>query len=105
MSLIQRLLGLLVGSAYGVFGVIEVLKPEVIAKHFLDLPSQPSSEADRAVSLLGRLLGARDLTIAVLVLGFQYAAKYREAGIVIVAGTILCYADALAVWSARGPRP
>ncbi|GAB1317317.1 hypothetical protein MFIFM68171_07527 [Madurella fahalii] len=99
------MLGLSVGLGYGVFGAVEIWKPQIIAAHFLALPLEPSQEADRAISLLGRLLGARDLTVAALIFGFYHMAQYREMGNVIMAGTIICYADALAVWSTKGPGP
>lgn len=99
-----RLLGLSVGIGYAVFGTIEVLKPRMIAKHLLHIPSQPSEQADRAVSLLVPLLGARDLSIAAVIFWFHHAGRFRESGVVILAGTILCYADAFAVWSSKGLR-
>ncbi|KAL2024844.1 hypothetical protein VTK56DRAFT_5665 [Thermocarpiscus australiensis] len=99
-----RLLGLSVGIGYGLFGAVHVLRPRTITKHLLGLPSEPSEQADRVISVMAPLLGARDITVAALIFGFHHMRKYREMGIVIVAGTILCCADAVAVWAGKGPR-
>ncbi len=99
-----RLLGLSVGVGYGIFGAAEALRPRESAKHFLDIQCTPGDAADSAVAKLLPLLGARDLSIAALIFSFHRMRQDREMGMVILAGTILCYADTLVVWSAKGVR-
>ena len=99
-----RLLGLSVGIGYGIFGTLEALRPHESAKHFLGIRCTPGEAAHGAVAKLVPLLGARDLSIAALIFSFHRMRQDREMGMVILAGTILCYADTLVAWSAKGVR-
>jgi hypothetical protein len=101
----SRLLGLSVGAGYAGFGVWQVFFPQHAAKTLFDYEAPDSTEGGRMVSLLHRLLGSRDLTLAATIFTFFSLRQERAAGIVIVSGTILCYADALAIYLRRGLAP
>ncbi|KAH8682728.1 hypothetical protein BX600DRAFT_506291 [Xylariales sp. PMI_506] len=117
-----RALGLGVAVGYAGLGFYQVMDPGRAAVEFYDIPHRRAAPAvpvgsddDSAtaaaaaaarhraeVTTLVRLLGARDLSFAAVILGFAYGEKYKEAGSVILGGMILCAADVVAVWRAKG---
>lgn len=98
-----RALGLTVGTGYAFFGIFEVFKPFTMVRLLMDTPPKPSRETESTISVLGPLLGARDLSIAASIFALYRMGRDREMGVVIVAGTILCYADATAIWLFKSP--
>ncbi|KAH8881659.1 hypothetical protein GQ53DRAFT_832161 [Thozetella sp. PMI_491] len=100
-----RLLGLSVGMGYVFFGTFEIVYPAKAGKEILDIPKKPSPEASEMVSLLAPLMGARDLSIAAAIFTFYAFGQGREMGVVIVAGTVLCVADAVAIGIYKGLAP
>lgn len=108
-----RVLGLSVASGYTGLGLFAFCLPHRAAfQYFVIQPRDDDFEEDdnkvtsvtAAVSLLVPLIGARDLSIAAALWTLGYTAKWREFGTVVVAGSILCAADAIAIWKHRGPR-
>jgi hypothetical protein len=100
-----RVLGLSVGAGYAGFGAWMALFPRHAAKTMFDYEGPESTEAGKMVTLLHQLLGSRDLTLAATIFTFLYRRQEKAAGIVIVSGTILCYADAIAIYVRRGLAP
>lgn len=106
-------LGLSVAASYTGLGLLQCFVPQTTAKILFDIPTTettPSKKADVAranpdstvVALVTPLMGARDLTIAAALFAFSREGKTREMGTLILAGTILCVADVLAVWKRKG---
>lgn len=100
-----RLLGLSVGAGYAGFGAWMTLFPRHAAKTIFDYEGPESTEGGKMVTLLHQLLGSRDLTLAATIFTFLYRRQEKAAGIVIVSGTILCYADAIGIYIRRGLAP
>jgi len=108
-----RVLGLSVASGYTGLGLFAFCLPHRAAfQYFAIQPRDDDFEDDdnkvtsvtAAVSLLVPLIGARDLSIAAALWTLGYTAKWGEFGTIVVAGSILCAADAIAIWKYRGPR-
>lgn len=105
-----RMLGLSVAAVYTALGTFEIIFPRRAAKEFFALP-EPSAKGTKAedtavsgaVALMMPLLGARDLTLAAALCTFASLGKWRDYGIVVMAGTILCAADCAVIWRRRGP--
>lgn len=93
-----RTLGLSVAVSYAGLGIFDILLPHQAANHFFGLP--PSDPVTRLMPLLG----ARGLSIAAALFAFARQGKNPEMGVVILAGTILCLWDAVAIWQAQGPQ-
>jgi len=100
-----RLLGLSVGAGSAGFGIWQVFFPRHAAKTLFEYEASESTEAGKLISVLHQLLGSRDLTLAATIFTFFSLRQERAAGIVIVSGTILCYADAVAIYLRRGLAP
>ncbi|OIW25970.1 hypothetical protein CONLIGDRAFT_717629 [Coniochaeta ligniaria NRRL 30616] len=100
-----RILGLSVGAGYAGFGVWMALFPRHAAKTIFGYEGPESTEAGKMVSLLHQLLGSRDLTLAATIFIFLYRRQEKAAGMVIVSGTTLCYADAIGIYVRRGFAP
>jgi hypothetical protein len=93
-----RLLGLSVGLGYVGFATYGGIFPHRMVHDMLGLPEAgKSADQDMAVGLLTPLMAARDLTIATIIFTFFGTGQDWEMGLVIVSGTILCYADVLAM--------
>lgn len=97
-----RALGLSVAVGYTSFGALELLWPARAGRELLDIEPGQDAGADSTVALMGRLLGARDLSIAAALFALHHGRRHREMGVVIVAGTIVCLADAVAVGVRKG---
>lgn len=97
-----RTLGLSVGLGYAGSGLYQCLLPLDAGKRIFRIDSERSDEVQKAVELYEPLIGARDLSVAAAILAFFYSRQNREMGVVIVAGTILCYADVIALALRRG---
>lgn len=97
-----RLLGLSVAASYVALGVIDCLMPHRAAEEFFGIA--PGDAESGAVPLLLPLIGARGLSIGATLFVFARQRKYAEMGTVILAGSILCVADAVAIWRAKGPQ-
>ncbi len=97
-----RLLGLSVGMGYVFFGTFEIVLPTRAAKVFLDVPKKPSPPADETVTPLGPLIGPRDYSIAAAIFAFYRMGQDKEMGVVILARTILCMVDAVAIGLHKG---
>lgn len=93
-----RTLGLSVAASYAALGALDVLLPYRAGYEFFGLP--PSDAVGRLVPLLG----VRDLAIAAALFALARQGKGPEMGTVILAGTILCVWDAVAIWQAKGPK-
>ncbi|KAK2774756.1 hypothetical protein CKAH01_13090 [Colletotrichum kahawae] len=93
-----RTLGLSVAASYATLGALDVFLPYRAGYEFFGLP--PSD----AVAQLMPLLGIRDLAIAGALFALARQGKGPEMGTVILAGTILCVWDAVAIWQAKGPK-
>jgi hypothetical protein len=100
-----RLLGMSVGVGYAGFGIWQLFFPQHAAKTLFKFEARESSEASGLISVLHQLLGSRDLTLAATIFTFFSLRQERAAGIVIVSGTFLCYADAVAIYLRRGLAP
>jgi len=98
-----RVLGLTVGTGYTLFGIFEVFRPLTAVRLLMDTPPKPSRETESTISVLGPLLGARDLSIAASIFALHSMGRDREMDVVIVTGTILCYADAITIWLFKSP--
>lgn len=96
-----RLLGLGVAAGYASFGTFETLFPSRAAKELLDIDDTDPKIKD-TVSSVFPLLGARDFTIAAALYTFYHTRKDKEMGAVILAGTILCAADTVAIGFRKG---
>jgi len=99
-----RLLGLSVAAGYTAFGAFEILVPAKAMKEMFAIEPKKNPEVDETVSLVAPLLGARDLSIAAAIFVLHHAKWDRAMGVVIVSGTILCFADAVAVGYRKGPQ-
>ena len=97
-----RALGLTVAVAYTGFGVFESFLPAKAAREFFGIQPRAKAEVDDAVSVMVPLMGARDFTISAAMLTFWYYEKDWELGVVILAGSILCVADSIAIFNRRG---
>ncbi|KAF6827580.1 hypothetical protein CMUS01_08948 [Colletotrichum musicola] len=95
-------LGLSVAASYIALGVMDCIAPQRAAEEIFGIA--PTDEGSRAVRVFVPLLGARGLSIGAALLVLARQGKGPEMGIVILAGTILCVADVIAVWRAKGPR-
>ena len=81
-------------AAWEYFGIEDVAPPTTVT-------AAPARRAD-AVPLLMPLLGARDISIGAALCAFAYAGRWREAGTLVLAGTVLCAADVVAIWKTKG---
>ena len=97
-----RLLGLSVGMGYVFFGSLEILRPAKVITELMGIPKHPSPEATAVVSVLSPLMGSRDLAIATTIFALYHMGRDKEMGVTILAGTILGYADAMAVGIYKG---
>ncbi|EOO02360.1 hypothetical protein UCRPA7_2105 [Phaeoacremonium minimum UCRPA7] len=97
-----RALGLTVGVAYTGFGIVETLLPAQAAREFFGIQPRAKAEVDDAVSVMVPLMGARDFSLSAAMLTFWYYGKDWELGVVILAGSILCVADSIAIFNRRG---
>jgi hypothetical protein len=127
-----QVLGLSVAAGYTALGLFEILIPARAAEELFAVASDPGrkehtepsataataspaggaaktvtmtqtqTQQSELVSLLLPLLGARDLSFAAALFSFGYAGQWREFGTVVLAGTILCAADVVAVWRSKG---
>jgi len=115
-----RALGLSVAAGYTSLGLFATLAPRRAAAELFGIitppataknssstttssTSSPATQDGAVVPLLMPLLGARDLSIAAALWALAYAGKWREAGTLVLAGTVLCAADVYVVWKCRGP--
>lgn len=112
-----RILGLSIAVGYTAFGLFAVCLPQRAALEYFAIPPRArsatktlpdgqvgakiTSTAD-AVDLLMPLLGARDISIGAALWALAYAGKWQEFGTVVVAGTVLCVADGVAIWKFGG---
>ena len=106
-----RVLGLSVAAGYTSLGLFAVCLPQRAALEYFAVPPRPRAEAQKphgptrarvastadAVDLLMPLLGARDLSIGAALWALAYMERWREFGTVVVAGTVLCLADGVAI--------
>ncbi|KAB5584743.1 hypothetical protein GE09DRAFT_1209389 [Coniochaeta sp. 2T2.1] len=100
-----RLLGLSVGAGYAGFGVWQMAFPRHAAMTIFGFDASETTESGKFVSLLHQLLGSRDLALAATIFTFFYCRQDKAAGIVIISGTVLCYADALGIYLRKGLGP
>lgn len=115
-----RVLGLAVATGYAGLGTFASLFPLQAADLYWAIRSSSSSTAKTAmdkhtrssistsptaadVALLMRLLGARDLSIALAMALLAREGQWRAVGIVDLAGVLLYAADVGAIWDRRGP--
>jgi hypothetical protein len=101
-------LGLSVAASYASLGMFAIVLPHRAAYEFFGLsepvtPATPKRNDGSTITLLMRLLGARDISIALALSALGYTGRWRELGTVILAGSILCAADCVAIWRAKGP--
>ncbi|KAK1833414.1 hypothetical protein QBC39DRAFT_278988 [Podospora conica] len=107
-----RALGLSIAAGYTALGLFAVCLPQRAALEYFAIPprargapgqvgAKVTSPAD-AVDLLMPLLGARDISIGAALWALAYTGKWREFGTVVVAGTVLCAADGVAIWKFGG---
>jgi hypothetical protein len=118
-------LGLSVAAGYTVLGSFAVLLPATAARTYFNLghaeglwpfwnagarasytlvksPGQNESGEDHGISLLMRMLGARDLSIAAAIFALDWRGEYKSVGTVILAGMVLCAVDVAVIWKQRG---
>jgi hypothetical protein len=100
-----RALGLSVGVGYAGFGLWQAVYPRHALKTIFDIDAPETTEAGKAANLLDQLLGSRDLAVAAAIFTFFYRREDRAMGIVIASGTLLCYADAAAIYVRKGLAP
>ena len=91
-----------VAVGYAGFGLSEILAPARTAKQLYEIEPGRHVEVDKTVALLSPLMGARDLSMAAAIFTLHRAGRQEEMGAVIVAGTILCVADTIAIGYRKG---
>lgn len=96
-----RLLGLTAGIGYAIVGAVQVIFPFDALRFLFGIHSQ-----NPAISLLGTLLGARDLTVAAAIFALHYVrGQERAVGIVILSSTISQIGDFVGVFLRKGFLP
>lgn len=83
-------------------GLAQMFYPKAFAREVFAIEAETSEDVNEAVSLFEPLLGSRDLAVAVAIFSFAYTRQDKAMGVVIVSGTVLCYADAVAIYVRRG---
>ncbi len=97
-----RVLGLGVAVGYTSLGLFEVLYPVLVGKGLLVIEPGRNAGLDALEVLVAPMMGVRDLSIAAALYVFYHARRYREMGVVIVAGTLLCVIDSVAIRVRKG---
>lgn len=115
-------LGLSVGAGYTVLGCFATFFPTTAARTYFNLGNAEAlwpfknaggqtpytvnkaftADTDEGFGLLTRLMGARDLSIAIAIFALDWQGQYKSVGTVILGGMVLCAADVWAVWKQRG---
>jgi len=101
IPLATHLLSASVAAGYSTFGTLGFLSPLSSQRHLFNLiPSTPQEAS--ILKTTARLIFARDFSIGLALWWLWYAKRYREMGVAIVAGTVLCGVDCGVVWARRG---
>jgi hypothetical protein len=96
-----RLLGLTAGSGYTAVGAVQVIFPSDALRFLFSNHSQSPD-----ISLLGTVLGARDLTVTAAIFALHYVRSQEKAmGIVILSSTISQIGDVVGVFLRKGFLP
>lgn len=98
-----KLLGLSVAAGYATLGSWMLLAPRNAAERFFaPKPSSAESLHSGDLERYVPMLGARDLSMALAMGWYAYEKNWRAMGQMILAGMLLCGADAWATWNAKG---
>ncbi|GMK55675.1 hypothetical protein CspeluHIS016_0207310 [Cutaneotrichosporon spelunceum] len=99
-----KFLGLTVVAGYATLGTWALVAPRNAAEMlFAPRPSSAESLHAGDTERYMRLLGARDLSMAIAMAWYARSNDWRAMGQMILAGMLICAADAWAAWQAKGP--
>lgn len=93
-------LGLGVATSWVGLGLLSIFRPAQVAETF-GFSASPSVAAQSDTTILGLLIGSRDLAIAATLLSLGRSGRNHEMGTVIISTLIISGVDIFLVWKKK----